>query len=257
MLRTSKQTLLLILCGWLFVTSAQAETARVAYVIDGDTVILEDERHIRLLAINTPEVEGKRSAEPGGEAAKRWLKQRIEGQSVRLISEQQKRDKYGRWLFYLFDAEGQLLNEALLNNGLAVLSVHPPNFKYLSRLESAQQYAETQKRGIWGMAYYQPLSLAEVMKTSRQGWSRVLVTPQSLVKTGRYHRLLLGSMADIRIAATNLGHFPDLQHYLGCSLEVRGWLSWHKGRLSILVRHPTQLIIKDTNQCDETLGTYH
>jgi len=70
-----------LLCWVLlvFCSTLQAESARVKYVIDGDTVVLEDRRHVRLLAINTPEVAGKRPAEPGGEAAKRWLKAQLEG----------------------------------------------------------------------------------------------------------------------------------------------------------------------------------
>ena len=238
----------------LFCVSAQAEWARIKYVVDGDTVILEDRRHVRLLAINTPEVASKkRSAEPGGEAAKNWLKTRIEGRAVRLEADEQKRDKYGRWLYYLFDNENNLINEQLLANGLAVLSIHPPNMKYLDRLQGAQAKAELRRLGIWGLSEYRLVTLEQVVRDGLKGWQRVLVKPVAVKKTRKYARLVLGPRADIRIGKDNLVYFPALGSYLGCEFEVQGWASWHKARLSILIRHPSALRIKDSNQCAETL----
>lgn len=242
-----------IFLGWLlalFCGALQAEWADIKHVIDGDTVILEDGRYVRLLAINTPEVASKkRAAEPGGEAAKKWLRERVEGKAVRLVRDEQRRDKYGRWLYYLFDAEGRLINERLLANGLAVLSVHPPNLKYLDQLQSAQASAESRRLGIWGLPDYQPVTLQQVVSRKLKGWQRVLVRPQGVKKTRKYARLILDSTADIRIGKANLPNFPELESYLGCDLEVRGWVSWRKGRLSILIRHPSALLIKDSNTC--------
>lgn len=230
----------------LFCSAAQAEWARVAHVLDGDTVILEDRRHVRLLAINTPEVAGKtRAAEPGGEAAKRWLKQRVEGQRVRLEKDRDKRDKYGRWLYYLFDRDGDLLNERLLANGLAVLSIHPPNLKYQARLQLAEGQAEAKELGIWGMPDYRPLLLPQLLAEKRQGWQRVRLTPEAIKCSRKYARLAAGSGVDVRIAKSNLRYFPDLDAYLGCELEVRGWVSWQKDRASILIRHPSAVITRD------------
>lgn len=238
----------------LFGSALQAEWANIKHVVDGDTVILEDGRHVRLLAINTPEVASKkRAAEPGGEAAKKWLRERVDGKTVRLVRDEQRRDKYGRWLYYLFDAEGRLVNERLLANGLAVLSIHPPNLKYLDQLQRAQAYAESRRLGIWGLPDYQPVTLQQVVSRKLKGWQRVLIQPQGVKKTRKYARLVLDSTADIRIGKANLTDFPELESYLGCDLEVRGWVSWRKGRLSILVRHPSALIIKHSNQCTEAL----
>ncbi|MEH6358659.1 MAG: thermonuclease family protein [Pseudomonadales bacterium] len=238
---------LLLFCGLMHVASAQAESARVKYVIDGDTVVLSDNRHVRLLAINAPEVEGKRRAEPGGEAAKRWLKARLEGKRVTFGSDRQKHDKYGRALFYLFDAQGRLINEQLLAKGLAVLSIHPPNLKYLFRLQKAQQLAESQRLGIWRLPAYQKVKLVQLINRQSKGWQRVLVRPEAIKETRKFVRLILSSDADIRIAKKNLRYFPELDNYLFRELEVRGWASWRKGKVSVLIRHPSALIIKDSH----------
>jgi len=233
---------MLVFCG-----SLQAESARVKYVIDGDTVVLEDSRHIRLLAISTPEVAGKRPAEPGGDAAKRWLKTQVEGKRVSLVAGQQEYDKYGRSLFYLFDSQGRLINEQLLAKGLAVLSIHPPNLKYLPRLQVAQRRAESQRLGVWRLSAYQPMKLAQLIISKAKGWRRVVVTPETIVESRKFVRLILSPEADIRISKKNLQYFPELETYLHHELEVRGWASWREERVSILVRHPSELIIKDSH----------
>lgn len=238
----------LLLCyGLLQAAPAYGESARVKYVIDGDTVVLSDNRHVRLLSINTPEVEGKRHAEPGGEAAKRWLKTHIEGKRVELVADQQHVDKYGRSLFYLFDLQGHLINEQLLAKGLAMLSIHPPNLKYVARLQNAQRQAEAQRLGVWNLPAYRQMTLEQLMAYHHKGWHRVVVTPETIEKSRKFVRLIVSSDADIRIAKKNLHYFPALENYLHRELEVRGWASWRKGRVSILVRHPSALAIKDSH----------
>jgi len=244
---------LLLFYGLLHVAPSHAESAHVKYVIDGDTVVLSDNRHIRLLAINTPEVEGKRTAEPGGEAAKRWLKAQVEGQRVTLEADHQKFDKYGRSLFYLFDSQGRLINEQLLDKGLAVLSIYPPNLKYLLRLQQAQQRAEAQGLGIWKLSAYRSQKLAQLMRSKNKGWQRVTASPVAIKESRKYVRLMLSADANIRISKQNAHYFPALKNYLQCEIEVRGWVSWHKGQASILIRHPSAVVIKDSNQCSETL----
>src|SRR5687768_17229147 len=57
----------------------------VARVYDGDTVVLEDGKHVRLLGINTPEIEShQRAEEPGGIAAKKWLQTQLQDNKVYL-----------------------------------------------------------------------------------------------------------------------------------------------------------------------------
>jgi len=244
---------MLLFFGLLQVVPVHAESAQVQYVIDGDTVVLSDNRHVRLLAINAPEIEGKRPAEPGGEAAKRWLKAQIEGKRVKLIGDQQKYDKYGRALFYLFDAQGRLINEQLLAKGLAVLSIYPPNLKYLPRLQQAQQRAEAQGLGVWRLSAYRSQKLAQLTRSKYKGWQRVTASPVVIKEGRKYVRLMLSADANIRISKQNVHYFPALKNYLQCEIEVRGWVSWRNGKASILIRHPSAVVIKDSNQCAETL----
>jgi len=219
---------------------------RVAKVHDGDTLQLEDGRKIRLLGINTPEIESRhRSGEPGGIAARNWLTSQIGHGKIRLEWDQQKQDHYGRWLAHLFTEQQLHLNLELVRAGLATVSLIPPNTRYSATLLAAQQQAEQQQLGIWSMSAYQPRSAEQAIASPRHGWQRILARPQA-VRPGRtYIRLSLSAKLDVKIPKTALVHFPPLEHYLHRPVEIRGWLSRHKDSYSILVRHPSALITLD------------
>jgi micrococcal nuclease len=83
---------------------------RVKTVYDGDTVVLEDGRKIRLWGITTPEVQHKdKMADAGGEDAKAWLINKLKHARVRLEFDFQKTDKYGRTLAHLFSEKKNIL----------------------------------------------------------------------------------------------------------------------------------------------------
>ena len=115
---------------------------KVKKVYDGDTVLLSDGRKIRLVGINTPEIEhARQAAQAGGDAAKQWLTQQLLNTRVRLEFDQQKRDKYKRHLAHLFTEQGLHLNRELVRLGYASTSIYPPNLKYVPKLLLAEQTA--------------------------------------------------------------------------------------------------------------------
>jgi endonuclease YncB( thermonuclease family) len=222
---------------------------RVHRVIDGDTVWLADGEHVRLLSINTPEVDGPyQTGEPGGATAKRWLESRLSGSQVRLEKDIEERDRYGRLLAHLFGEDGTHINRALVAAGLAVVDVHPPNLKYTDALLAAQQEAETHRRGIWNLPAYAPVAVASVgarCKSLRGGWVRVIGRPKSLDTKGRNLHLLFDNDLRIHISISHddLHLFPTPARYLNRQLEARGWVSRHGGGCSIRVRHPSGLLV--------------
>ncbi len=218
----------------------------VEYVYDGDTVRLQDGRKIRLLNINTPEIESERKrGEPGGKEAKARLESLVQGQKVRLEYDVEHRDKYGRTLAYLFNEQRMHLNRLLVREGWAIASIHPPNLKYLDAILAAQAEAEREKRGIWHMAHYAAKPIEILRRKHLHGWQRLIGTPLTIKQGRKYLRLLFAADLAVMIPKANLKWFPNLDAYLGRRLEVRGWPS-RRGRIhSILVRHPSALIILD------------
>jgi micrococcal nuclease len=222
---------------------ATATTQRVAKVFDGDTIALQGGEKVRLLGINTPEIGGGRKAEEaGGQEAKAWLKQKLEGRRVRLEKDATAQDKYGRLLAHVFAEDGTHVNLALVEAGLATTDLYPPNVKYADALHAAERRAENEKRGIWGLPDYQPKPIATLKAQRPFGWQRLVGKPYAMAESRRYRRLLFNDQFEVRIPKENLGLFPALQGYLQRTLEVRGWVSRRAGVYSILARHPSALI---------------
>ena len=217
---------------------------KIAYVYDGDTIKLENGEKVRLLGIDTPEVASHyHKAIPSGNAAKKWLSKRLEGADVYLEYGQQKRDKYKRLLAHVFLENGEHINVVLVEKGLAIVNLFPPNLRYQNELLAAQKRAQQQQLGMWSMKRYQLTSVDKIRKVS--GWKRYQGIVQSIKNNRKYIRLVLSKKLTIKIAKEHLYLFPDLEYYIGQSVEVRGWLSGKKSPFSILVRHPSALTILD------------
>jgi micrococcal nuclease len=140
--------LLLLVAG---VACHAAERVRVKWVADGDTIILADGRHVRYIGIDTPEIESPhRPAEPMADEARTINRELVEGKSLQLIYDRERKDRYGRTLAYVYRRDdGLLVNAELLRRGAAFVLVQFPNTSKAAQLLNAQREAMEQGRGIW------------------------------------------------------------------------------------------------------------
>ncbi len=216
---------------------------QVKKVYDGDTILLSNGNKVRLLGINTPEVEGRyKLAEAGGEAAKKWLKNTLLNQKVRLEKDVEKHDKYSRLLAHIFTANKQHINLELVKNGLASVNIHPPNLKYSDELLQAQQQAEIAHLGIWNQREYAPKQFNEINRSNYKGWHRIKGRVKAITQTRKYIRLALSDSFSLKISKQSLDLFSDLDSYLDTQIEVRGWINKQKKRYTMFIRHPSQII---------------
>src|SRR4030042_6833798 len=87
----------------LFLSLSNAETFRVKRVIDGDTLLLTNGERVRLIGVDTPETKHpKKPVERFGKEAYLFTKEMVEGKEVRLEFDQQRKDRYGRLLAYVY-----------------------------------------------------------------------------------------------------------------------------------------------------------
>ena len=129
---------------------ATAELATVRRVNDGDTVELADGRSIRYIGVNTPEIDHKhKTADPFGLEARAFNAGLVGGKVVRLEFDPERQDGYGRTLAYVFLPDGSMVNERLLQAGLAYCFYKTPNTRYEQRLLAAQRRAMQEGRGMW------------------------------------------------------------------------------------------------------------
>lgn len=126
--------------------AGRLEPAEVAFVIDGDTLELEDGRRVRLVGIDTPERD-----ECLYDDAKRLLARMVDGETVGLQRDRSDTDRFGRTLRYIWRGE-ELVNERLVDEGLAVARVYGDDDLHADRLAEAQRRAREAQRGLWGAA---------------------------------------------------------------------------------------------------------
>jgi endonuclease YncB( thermonuclease family) len=214
----------------------------VKKVYDGDTILLANGNKVRLLGINTPEVEGRnKTAQAGGEQAKRWLQKKLQNKKVRLLKDVEKNDKYGRLLAHIFTEDKQHINLELVKNGLASVNIHPPNLKYTDQLLKAELLAEQQRLGIWNYKEYEPKQANQIKQTRFQGWQRVVGQIINIRHNHKYSYLNFSDTFGLKIERSSSDLFPELESYVGKKLEARGWINKHKNRYSMFIRHPSQL----------------
>jgi len=147
-MRNSLFTIFIILMG--LVMSPFVLAAQVTYVIDGDTVILNNRERVRLIGVDAPEIASKYHREEYyGEKAKEYLTHRLEGQEITLKSGPEAFDKYGRRLGFIYLEDGSFVNEDLIREGYAEAYRKFP-FKYRDQFILVEEEAREQRRGLWG-----------------------------------------------------------------------------------------------------------
>jgi micrococcal nuclease len=143
---------LVVLLGIIFggAKPCAAESVRVKYINDGDTILLADGRSVRYLGVNAPEIDHTRqTAQPFGFEARALNADLLSGHTLRLEYDVERLDDYGRTLAYVFLRDGSMVNERLLRSGLAFCLLKLPNVKYETRLLAAQRAAMQAQRGMW------------------------------------------------------------------------------------------------------------
>ncbi|HPA47979.1 MAG TPA: thermonuclease family protein [bacterium] len=132
-------------------TSQEDSLSAVLKIVDGDTLDVRYQgrtERIRMLCINTPERNQR-----GYEEATDALHDLVEGKSVRLEFEEsgkEARDVYGRLLAYLFVGDLNV-NTELVRQGWSKHFTKYGRGKYAEQFESAEQEAQSAKRGVWGL----------------------------------------------------------------------------------------------------------
>ena len=154
----------------LVLTSAAAEglrTIKITRIVDGDTVygVYQGRvEKVRLIGIDTPEsrynYKTKRDSKKSGQSiraiiaqgkqATRFVKSLIgKGSVLKIEFDSQLRDRYGRFLAYLYLEDGRMLNEEIIRAGYASVMTIPPNVKYQGRFLKAFRKARESRVGLW------------------------------------------------------------------------------------------------------------
>ena len=117
----------------------------VSHVVDGDTFHCEDGTKVRLIGIDSPELDQGLIANAARAALAEVLP---DSTPVWLERDVGPIDRFGRTLAYVWAGE-TLVNEHMLERGWAVLFTVPPNVRYVERFRRAEARARQEEKGLW------------------------------------------------------------------------------------------------------------
>lgn len=134
------------------VASAATLDGAVVRIVDGDTIhvrVGERVEKVRYIGVNTPEVHHPRKGEePGGRDAMAVNRTLVAGRQVRLETDVQARDRYGRLLAYVWVGD-TMVNAELVRQGYAQVMTVPPNVRHQALFLRLQREARAGGHGLW------------------------------------------------------------------------------------------------------------
>jgi endonuclease YncB( thermonuclease family) len=230
------------------------ETARATKIVDGDTLVLEDGRQVRLVGIQAPKLPlGRSNFEtwPLAEEARAALSALALGRPLRLAYGGRRMDRHGRLLAHLYATGAQgaerWIQGALLEQGMARVYSFADNRALVAEMLALERTARAGRRGIWTNPFYAVRDAEAAgghLGTFQLIEGRVL---EAAVVRGRAY---LNFGADWRedftvtLAPAVRRRFEaegiDPRDYQGARLRVRGWLKSYNGPM-IEVTHPEQI----------------
>ncbi len=125
-------------------------TWRVTRVVDGDTLVLQNDERVRLIGVDTPETKHPtKPVEPFGPEASSFTKRAVEGKVVQLKFDREKRDRYQRLLAYVY-LDDWCLNEEIIRAGYSkCITRYPFDRSMKARFKLAEDEARSSGRGLW------------------------------------------------------------------------------------------------------------
>lgn len=204
------------------------DTAEVAAVRDGRTLILKDGRELRLAAIEA------------GDESRAALELAVAGQPLRLARLGEERDRYGRTLAFAFAGDArQSLQQALIGQGMARVAARVGDGTCAKSLLAAEREARRARRGLWADPTFAPLPAENYLRLEAERGRFVLVQGKilSVRESGGTIYMNFGRRWTQALTATMLRR--EARRFAAAGLEpkrlegrrvlVRGWLEQRSG----------------------------
>lgn len=207
--------------------AGELENAIVERVYDGDTLKLKDGRHVRVVGVNTPEVDHgkKKDGQPLGEESRAATEAFLaKDKAIKLGYDDERVDHYGRTLAHVYDAKGNSLAAHLLRMGLGFQISIPPNLGASDCLQTAEMEAKKKRTGVWRNDYWKAIPSSS-LTVDDTGFKRIQGVVVNVRKAKSIWLELEGNLA-IKITPSNLQRFSveDWASWQGKRIEARGWI---------------------------------
>lgn len=227
--------------------SSFPESGLVTVVYDGDTIKVrfknEHERKVRLIGIDTPEIEDSREeVRFRAHMAKRFAFFYLYRKRIKLSYDWEIEDKYGRLLAYIWTENEGLFNKFILSEGFAVVFLNFP-FRYRKEFIEAEREARRLEKGLWKNGPYPSISMRE----ARNHIGKILTVKYTCTRVRTKGKFVFlhssGEEFSTLIPRENTSLFPGLNSFRGKVLFVTGFLEEYKGKSQIIAFFPKQIKI--------------
>ena len=232
----------------------QGVAGRVARVVDGDTLILDDGDAVRLIGIQAPR---RPLGYPGtrpwrlASRAKAALEALVLGRRVRLFYGGRRVDRYGRRLAQLVRDDGLWVQGAMLARGLARVYSFADNRAGVPDMLAIERTARARNLGLWADPYYRIRTVAEAARSVGgfqivEGTVRVAteVRGRLYLNFGDDWRTDFTILIDKRARRAFTWPWRSPGELDGRRIRVRGWVKRWNGPM-IEVDHPEQIEMLD------------
>lgn len=228
-----------------------AETATVVEVVDGDTVVLNTGKEVRLVGLQAPKLPlGRKGFKiwPLAPEAKAALERITLNRKLRLHYGGRRTDRHRRILAHLEDVKtGRWIQGRMLANGMARVYTFQDNRAVTGSMLKLERRARTERRGIWRNRYYrirQADTAARDIGSFQliEGQVRTVATPRNItyLNFGSDWRsdftVMLRSRTRKALAKAGMA----VESLKGKRLRVRGWVKSRNGPM-IEATHPEQI----------------
>ncbi len=231
-------------------------TRAVVRVIDAETVLLDDNREVRLigaLAPRSPDMSPAAPAWPPEQRAEAALRDLVQGSSVELAYGEERVDRYGRLLAHLFlnrGGERVWVQGALLSGGNARAYGLPGSFACMRELLAHERVARDAQAGLWGNAAYatrrtlRPRALLRFRNTYQIVEGRLVHVVSTKSRTylnfGEDWRTDFTAGIAAKLMRAHPAWAKTLAGLEGRNVEVRGWIEYRNGPF-IELEDPSQI----------------
>ncbi len=226
------------------------ESARAVEIVDGDTLVLDSGKQVRLVGLQAPKLPLGRpdfTAWPLSEDAAAALRELSLGKTLSLVYGGRRKDRHGRILAHLYDESGSWIQGAMLQRGMARVYSFSDNRSLVAEMLAIERQARAARRGIWADPYYGVRGHREMHR----------YTDSFQLVEGRIHAVssirgwtYVNFEEDWRHDFTISVRRGNLKEFLRAGLDpatlegrrvrVRGWIRWFNGP-AIESTHPEQI----------------
>jgi len=225
---------------------------KVVEIVDGDTVLLEDGREVRLVGIQAPKLPlGRKNFAtwPLADESKSALLTLTLYKFVTLSYGGRRVDRYDRQLAHLHDEAKTWIQGEILRRGLARVYSFSDNRAVVAEMLAVEREARAARRGIWRHPFYR-IRQAESVHREIGSFQLVEGTIRDVAERRKYTYLNFGEnwRTDFTVAirARARRRFElsgmSLSALKGRKIRVRGWIKSRNGPM-IDASHPEQIEI--------------